>query len=114
MLEVSLRKSRVLKKGDESEEWFYPISWVKQGCLLSPGIFVLLIDIVLQKLIQKVKMMVAFVDDVACFVESQGDVARILVFVQDEMQKVRLTLNWDKTLVQPFGNNQKFSTAVFS
>ena len=113
MLEAYLRKSRVLKKGDESEGWFYPISGVKQGCPLLPGLSVLVIDVVLQKLIQKVEAMVAFVDDVACVVESQEDVARILVFVQDEMQKVGLSLNWDRTVVQPLGDKQKFLTAVF-
>ena len=114
MLEVSLKKSRVLKKGDESEGWFYQISGVKQGFLSSPRFFVLVIGVVLQKLMQKVEAMVAFVDDVACVVESQEDVARILVFVQDEMQKLGLTLNWDKTVVQTFGAKHKFSTAVFT
>ena len=114
MLEVSVRKSRVLKKGDESEVWFYPISGVKQAYPLLPALFVLVINVVLQKLTQKVEAMVAFVDDVACVNESQEDVARILVFVQDERQKVGLTLNWDKTVLQRFGDKQTLLTAVFS
>ena len=73
MVELSLRKSRVLNKGDEIERWFYPITGLRQGCPTSTGIFVLVIDIVLQKLIQKV----ACVDDGACVVESQEDSARI-------------------------------------
>ena len=86
---------------------------MKQGCPLSPGLLVLVIDVFLQKVIQKVKAMVAFVDDVACVVESQDDVARILAFVQDEVQKIGLTLNWDKTVGETFGDKQKFLTAVF-
>ena len=73
----------------------------------------LVIDIVLQKLMQKVEAM-AFLDDVACAVKSQEDVARILVFVQDEMQKVGLTPYWDKTVVKPFAGKQKFLTTVFT
>ena len=66
--------------------------------------------------INKIKMVsrdtVAFIDDLACVVKDEQEVKILLIKAQLELEKLGLVLNWDKSVVQPFGNKSKLKTYV--
>ena len=112
LLNNSLRLSRVMKKGGEREGWFSPTSGVKQRCPLSAGLFVLLMEVAINKFKLVSRETVAFIDDLACVVKDEMEFKILLSKAQLELEKVRLVLTWDKSVVQPFGNKSKYMAHV--
>ena len=54
----------------------------------------------------------AFIDDLACVFKDEDEVKTLLSKSQLELKKLGLVLDWDKSVVQPFGNKSKFKTYV--
>ena len=114
LLDNSLRLSRVVKKGDKRDGWHSPTSGLKQGCPLSPGLLILLIDIAINRIMVASRETVAFVNDLTCVVKDEEEVRVLLIKAQMELAKVGLVLNSEKTVVQPFGDKVKFQMHVYT
>lgn len=85
---------------------------IKQGCPLSPLLFNLLMQDVLRKTVSeilKLKLMdigclllplvLAFADDLLLIAKSKADLERILEVLEEQLEKVGLKINWDKSQV---------------
>ena len=63
---------------------------MKQGCTLSPGLFVLLMEVAINKIKLVSRETVAFIDDLACVVKDEMEVNILLNKAQLELEKNRI------------------------
>ena len=100
-------KCRILHDGQLSEP-FETVSGVRQGCLLSPLLFLIVIDNVLRSTmsdgfrgvnwgLQNTLKDLDYADDICCLSHRQCDMQEMLTKLHNESAKVGLKINYPKT-----------------
>ena len=92
-----------IKKGDEHPGWFRSTNGVKRGCPLSPGLFIPIMEIAICNIMGTSREPVAFIDELASIAMDDIQVLELLNSAWFDLAEVRLVLNGDETVVQPFG-----------
>lgn len=105
-----------VRVGSHYSDWFEVKMGVKQGCVLSPLIFSLFIDGVVEALrkadvgvnIGNVHVdLLLYADDICIVCESEKDLQKAMLIVQKYMNQWRLRVNLTKTKVVVYGRKVK-------
>ena len=102
-------------------DWFQIITGVKQGCLLSPLIFLIVMDWILKHALDKNSVGLDwvdgrkladldFADDIALLSETWTEMQKITNKVEDEAKKVGLHINTQKTKLVKIGKIEDVRT----
>ena len=91
-------------------EWFRTTTGVRQGCILSPQLFNVLLELVISLAIQdldtgikiqgKTLNNLRFADDIVLMADSEEDLQTLVTLVHTQSKKFGLTINKEKTEVQ--------------
>ena len=99
-----------VRVNQELTDWFPTQTGVRQGCILSPQLFNILLELVLRLSIEDVEVIIKiqgqiihnlrFADDIVLLVSSENDLQLLVNKVQEWSKKFSLTINIGKTQVQ--------------
>ena len=95
-------------------EWFKIVTGVRQGCVLSPLIFILVMDWILKRATDNDKGLLwnkeqrladlDFADDIALLESSWAGISELTNRVEEEAATVGLRINADKTKIMVIGD----------
>ena len=103
-----------VRTGHETTDWFQIGKGVRQGCILSPCLFNLYAEYIIQnagldeaqagiKIAGRNMNNLRYADDITLMAESQEELKSLLMKVKEESEKVGLKLNIQKTKIMTSG-----------
>ena len=103
-----------VRTGHETTDWFHIGKGVRQGCMLSPCLFNLNTEYIMQnamldeaqagiKIARRNINNLRYVDDTTLMAESEEELKRLLMKVKEESEKVGLKLNIQRTKMMESG-----------
>ena len=104
-----------VRTGHGTTDWFQIGKGVRQGCVLSPGLFNLYAEYIMRnagleeaqagiKIARRNINNFRYADDTTIMAESEEELKSLLMKVKEESEKVGLKLNIQKTKVMAFGS----------
>ena len=102
-----------VRTGHRTTDWFQKGKGVRQGCILSPGLFNLYTEYIMRntgldeahagiKIARSVNNL-RYADDTTLMAESEKELKSLLMKVKEESEKVGLKLNIQKTKIMASG-----------
>jgi len=106
-----------VRVGADVSDWFETIVGVLQGCMLSPLLFNIFLEIIMARALNDVNAgavlngnvisNLQFADDIAAMAESQDELQELVNNIVTESKKMGMAVNIEKTEVQHIGSMRK-------